>query len=34
MTLNDIVERYPIDVLEHAERVMNYVIIICLILIN
>ena len=25
MTLNDIVERYPIDVLEHAERVMNLV---------
>lgn len=25
MTVNDIIERYPIDVLEHAERVMNLV---------
>lgn len=25
MTVNDIVERYPIDVLEHAERVMDLV---------
>ena len=25
MNVNDIVERYPIDVLEHAERVMNLV---------
>ena len=25
MTINDIVERYPIDVMEHAERVMNLV---------
>ena len=25
MTINDIVERYPMDVLEHAERVMNLV---------
>ena len=25
MTVNDIVERYPIDVLEHAERVMYLV---------
>ena len=25
MNLNDIVERYPIDVMEHAERVMNLV---------
>ncbi|MBR2832979.1 MAG: hypothetical protein IKE75_00820 [Bacilli bacterium] len=25
MTINDIVERYPIDVMEHAERIMNLV---------
>ena len=25
MNVNDIVERYPIDVMEHAERVMNLV---------
>lgn len=25
MNLNDIVERYPIDIMEHAERVMNLV---------
>lgn len=25
MTINDIIERYPIDVMEHAERVMNLV---------
>lgn len=25
MNINDIVERYPIDVLEHAERVMDLV---------
>lgn len=25
MNVNDIVERYPIDVIEHAERVMNLV---------
>jgi len=25
MTVNDIIERYPIDVLEHAERVMDLV---------
>ena len=25
MNINDIVERYPIDVMEHAERVMNLV---------
>lgn len=25
MTINDIVERYPIDVMEHAERVMDLV---------
>lgn len=25
MTVNDIIERYPIDVLEHAERIMNLV---------
>lgn len=25
MNVNDIIERYPIDVLEHAERVMNLV---------
>ena len=25
MKINDIVERYPIDVLEHAERIMNLV---------
>ena len=25
MTINDIVERYPMDVLEHAERVMDLV---------
>ena len=25
MNLNDIVERYPIDVMEHAERVMDLV---------
>ena len=25
MKINDIVERYPIDVMEHAERVMNLV---------
>lgn len=25
MKVNDIVERYPIDVMEHAERIMNLV---------
>ena len=25
MNVNDIVERYPIDIMEHAERVMNLV---------
>lgn len=25
MNVNDIVERYPIDVMEHAERIMNLV---------
>ena len=25
MTKNDIIERYPIDILEHAERVMDLV---------
>ena len=25
MTINDIIERYPIDVMEHAERIMNLV---------
>lgn len=25
MKVNDIIERYPIDVMEHAERVMNLV---------
>lgn len=25
MTINDIIERYPLDILEHAERVMDLV---------